>query len=214
MVGEIRIYVEGGGESRRLQSPLREAFGAFFREPIDRARLQEIRWYLVACGSRSDTFSDFMKALESHPDAFNLLLIDSEEPIMPKQGKWDHLKQRDNWTAPKIDDEHCHFMVCMMEAWIVADVDALTKYYGQGFSANSIPGNKNVEEIPKQILVTSLKNATRHTKTKGEYEKARDAPHLIRKLDAVKVREAAPHCERLFNTLLTLIGDVGSPRIP
>jgi hypothetical protein len=193
--------VEGGGQTRRLQAPLRAGLSVFFKVIIDALRKKRVNWHLILCGSRNETFRDFMTALVTHPTAYNVLLIDSEEPVTLARHKWDYLKQHDRFDTPHIDDDHCHFMVCTMEAWLIADIDALVRYYGSEFNRNSIPMNPSVEEITKQTLFSSLKTATRHT-GKGEYDKSRDAPKLLELLDVPKVRQSAPHCERFFSILL------------
>lgn len=92
-------------------------------------------------------------------------------------------------------------MVQTMEAWLVADRDALSRFYGQHFNANRLPNNPNVEEIERQTLALALADATRHTQ-KREYHKIRHGPALLKMVDVTKVRQAAPHCERLFATLI------------
>jgi len=105
-------------------------------------------------------------ALDTHSDAFNVLLVDSEGPV--DNGPKEHLKSRDGWNLPNISVEHYHLMVQMMEAWLVADRDALSRFYGQKFNVNAIPRDLNVEQIGKQALESALKEATRHT-ANGEY---------------------------------------------
>jgi hypothetical protein len=126
--------------------------------------------------------------LEDYPDAFNILLVDSEAAV--NKPPWDHLKSRDNWDSPSVDDTHCHLMVQAMEAWFIADIDTLKKFYGQGFRENSIPRNPNVEKIDKDSLEPSLKEATRNT-VKGEYQKIQHASKLLELLNVAKVREAS-----------------------
>lgn len=92
-----------------------------------------------------------------------------------------------------------------MEAWFIADIDTLKKFYGQGFKEDSIPKNPNVEQIDKDALEPSLKAATRNT-TKGEYQKIQHASQLLG-LDVTKVRTASRHCERLFTTLAEIINE-------
>jgi hypothetical protein len=87
-----------------------------------------------------------------------------------------------------------------MEAWLIADVEVLQKFYGQGFNANPIPKTLNVEHISKQTIESALKSATRRT-AKGEYHKIKHGAKLLRQLNASKVRAAAFHCDRLFTTL-------------
>jgi hypothetical protein len=204
MVREIRIYFEG---DRALQP----AFGVFLAEARERARARNIRWSLIACGSRSRAFLDFQDALDDHPEAFNLLLVDSEEPVV--QPPWEHLRcrQQDQWTPPRIDDSHCHLMVQMMEGWFVADVQALKDYYKKGFNAKVIPKGVNVEQIEKEKIDTALHEATRKT-SKGKYDKTKHAPEILQRLNVAKVRKAAPHCDRLFKTLTEITRSLGAER--
>jgi len=197
---EIRIYVEGGGD-KETKADIRRGFDAFLSEVKDRARSRRFRWSVVACGPRGQALSDFRTALRAHPKAANLLLVDAEGPVSlsPKE----HLAQRDGWDMAGIDDPQCHLMVQAMEAWLVADVEALQEFYGQGFNSSAIPKTANVEAIEKARLLTSLESATRST-SKGAYHKTRHAPKLLAMLDVSKVR-AAPHCERLLALLDSLL---------
>jgi hypothetical protein len=54
-------------------------------------------------------------------------------------------------------------MVQCLESWFLADKAALEKYYGRQFMNDNLPGNPNIEEIPKQDVVDGLKAATRGT---------------------------------------------------
>jgi hypothetical protein len=85
-------------------------------------------------------------------------------------------------------------MVQAMEAWFIADIDTLKKFYGQGFRETSIPRNLNVEKIDKDSLEPSLKEATRNT-VKGEYQKIQHASELLELLNVTK-------CERLLTTAI------------
>jgi hypothetical protein len=141
----------------------------------------------------------------THPDAFNVLLVDAEAPVN-KKSPWEHLKFRDNWDKPtEVDDDNCHLMVQTMEAWFIADFATLKKFYGQGFKENAIPKNANVETIAKDNLEPTLKTATSRT-TKEEYHKIKHASELLESLDVTQVRQASPYCDRLFNTLRSRIG--------
>ncbi len=200
---EVRIYVEGGGESGQTKAMMRRGFQAFFRELRQRARQRRVRWQVIACGSRNDAFDDFTKALRGHPEAFNILLVDSEGPVSGNARK--HVNARDNWNTRGLSDDQCHLMVQMMEAWLVADVEALRGFYGQGFRDNAIPGTRNVEAIDKQRLESALSRATRDTQ-KGEYHKIKHGATLLGRIDPAKVREKARHCERLFRTVERRLG--------
>lgn len=198
MVKEIRIYIEGGGDSNNTKASIRKGFSQFFKELVDLARSKEIGWKIIVCGSRNNAFRDFKNALESHQNAFNVLLVDAEAPV--NNSPWEHLNKRDNWTPPEIDDIYCHLMVQTMEAWMIADVETLKNFYGKGFKENAIPKTLNVEKIDKSALASSLKEATRNT-SKGEYQKIKHASKLLEMLDVEKVRQASFHCDGLFKIL-------------
>lgn len=205
MVKEIRIYVEGGGDKKDTKARMREGFSGFLKDLSKIARSQRIKWQIIACGSRGNAFSDFKTALEAHPDAFNVLLVDSEGRVPVDTKPWEYLKKHEQWDSPGLDNAHCHLMVQAMEAWLIADTDTLKRFYGQEFKENSIPRNPKVEEIDKGSLEPSLKTASRNT-SKGEYQKIQHASKLLEQLDAAKVRSSAPYCDRLFTTLAEKMG--------
>ena len=194
--------MEGGGDQRDKSQPLREGLGQFLAPLRERARLRKINWDIMVCGSRNSAFDNFKTALKVHPEAFNILLVDSEGPV--HQQPWAHLK-RDRWKKPaRVKEENCHLMVQAMEAWLIADVDALRAFYGQGFNSNPIPKTKDVESVEKARLVSSLRQAIRKT-SKRDYDKTRHAPKILALLNAEKVQKKAAHCKRLFNTLTKIM---------
>ena len=198
MTEEIRIYVEGGGDCTAGRSSIRQGFGAFLGSLRNQARSKGIRWNVIASGTRNSCYDDFCTALRTHPDAFNVLLVDSEGPVLD-QGPLHYLSQHDGWSVPALD-EHCHLMAQMMEAWLIADRDTLKNYYGQGFLNSAIPKNADVEQIDKATLESALDNATRNTQ-KGKYHRIRHGADLLQRVDPDVVRRKARHCERLFRAL-------------
>jgi hypothetical protein len=198
MVGAVRIYVEGGGDGKDRRALVRKGFRQFLSYVVDIARERQIKWDIIACGSRNSTVDDFRTALRKHPRAFNVLLVDAEDPVV--FGVRQHLRNREGWDLTAVEDEQCHLMVQVVEAWLVADIEALHRYYGQGFNSNAIPKTVNVEEIDKPTLYSSLDAATRHT-TKGKYHKILHGPEILGSLDVSKVRIRATHCERLLAML-------------
>jgi hypothetical protein len=194
----IRIYAEGGGDSRDAKAFLREGLSAFLQGLNSLARDKGIRWHIVTCGPRKAAFDAFRTAQAQHPEAFNVLLVDSEAPVQTTP--WSHLHERDGWDADGLSNDCCHLMTQAMEAWFIADVAALARFYGQGFHDGGIPRNPDVEQVPKDQLESSLRNASRHTQ-KGEYHKARHAWKILKLIDPGTVRRASVHCDRLFATL-------------
>lgn len=198
MVSEIRIYIEGGGDSRSARDELRRGFGTFFRSLRDLARSRRIGWRIALCGSRESAYGDFVTALQTHPNSFNVLLVDAEAPVTVPP--WKHLCRNDGWSGSGTGDDHCHLMVQLSETWFIADIGTLSSFYGAQFNPNPIPGNARVETVPKDAVLEALKKATRSTQ-KGEYHKIRHAALLLEKIDVAVVRRKAPHCDRLFNIL-------------
>jgi hypothetical protein len=202
VVSEIRLYVEGGGDGKETKARMRQGVHAFLQKIVDVARSKRVKWQIIACGPRTKAFSAFEMALATHPEAYNILLVDAEGPVHTPP--WQHLQNRDNWRVSDMDDQHCHLMVHTMEAWLIADREALAHFYGPGFGAGALPRRANVEQIDRSTLVSALQAATRHT-SKGEYHKIRHGCILLGRLESARVRRAAPHCERLFATLEGLL---------
>jgi hypothetical protein len=194
----VRIYVEGGGDTRVTRSQCREGFAAFFRKALPDANQPQVR----ASGSGREALGDFATALAQAEDSPPLLLVDSEGPVEQFGKPWHHLETKLKWSKPDgATDDHAHLMVQCMESWFLADRGALTSFYGQGFTENSLPRNAKVEEVPKEDVLSGLRQGTRNTKTKGEYHKTRHGFDVLALIAPAKVRGAAPHADRLLKFL-------------
>jgi Domain of unknown function (DUF4276) len=203
-MAEIRIYCEGGGDGPNTKDPFREGIRTFLKELYEIASEKRIQLRLIICGGRTSAYDNFKTALQIHRDAVNILLVDAEAPVT--KTPWLHLKQRDNWDALGCSDEQCHLMVQTMEAWLLADPEALATFYGQGFNVNALPKNRDVEKIDKPALAKSLNNAIRQT-NKPEYLKIRHGAELLKLIAPVKVRQASQHCDRMFKTISLLMNE-------
>ena len=192
MPTEIRIYFEG-------HRALKAGFSQFFADLRRRAKSHRCPFELISGGSGATTCRDFSIALKTHPNAWNILLKDSEGPDAGELSET--LCREQGW-----DKAHCDsifWMVEMMEAWFHADKDALEEFYGQNFNRGILRPNPKVEEIPKTDLERGLRDATRHT-SKGNYfdSKTSHGPKLLAVISPGKVQKAAPNCKRLFETIL------------
>jgi hypothetical protein len=200
LVKEIRIYMEGAGAKDRTNSArLSEGMRQFLSRVWEEARTRRVKLRLITSGPREAAYDAFSIAQRQHLDAYNVLLVDSEGPVEGTPSE--HLAETEGWDLSGASADQVHLMVQSMEAWLVADSDSIARFYGKGFTASAVPKTKNVETIAKDDLVPALKRATRGTK-KGEYHKTRHAFDLLAQIDPAKVRSRAPHCERLFQTLL------------
>lgn len=191
----VRIYVEGGGQGS-TKSKCRQAFRMFFQKVVP-----PTSFTVIASGDRAAAFQDFCLAIEAHQHDFIILLVDSEEAVTV--GAWQHLGARegDKWRRPAgTHEDQAHLMVQVMEAWFLADQQALIAYYGQGFLAGSLPAQGNIELIPKQEVFRCLQHASRKT-TKGEYRKATHGFDLLERIRPDRVRAASNHANRLLDTL-------------
>lgn len=207
MVGEIRIYVEGGGDQNFGMVQLRDGFNSFLSEAKEAADSKNIDWQIIPCGGRRGAYKKFCNALEDHPDAFNILLVDSEEKV--EYTPWKHLKNRkhDEWEKPEsVDEDNCQLMVQIMESWFLADIEALAGYFGENFDESALPADTEIENIGKDSVILSLNKAALKT-VKKRYHKIKDGTEILKIIDVAKVRAAAPHCERLFSTLEQKIGE-------
>lgn len=192
----LRIYVEGGAPGS-IKARCREGFSKFFQKVVPPGSFA-----VMASGSRSSAYEDFCLALRQDDGHYYVLLVDSEEEVT--KAPWTHLAERrgDGWTRPAgAADGQAQLMAQVMEAWFLADKEALADYYGDGFTAGSLPARDNVELIPKRDIYDGLSRASRNTKTKGEYHKTRHGFDLLRAIDPAKVRKASAHAERLLTMM-------------
>ncbi len=122
MVKSIAIYIEGGGDTISTKSELREGFSEFLKSARELARQKRMKWRLIPCGGRSQTYDAFVDAVANEPAVFNVLLVDSEEPVTSSASPWTHLLNRpaDRWhKPPNTGDAQCQMMVVCMEAWFL-----------------------------------------------------------------------------------------------
>jgi hypothetical protein len=192
----VRIYVEGGGDNKDPIKRCNEGFASYCQKLTPPNRSPRI----VACGGRDRAFDRFRTAVQNaQPGETYVLLVDAEAPLnaaSPVQ----HLQDRDGWSFPALSHHRAFLMVQAMEAWFLADREMLAAFYDGGFLASSLPGNINIEAIPKDDLEPKLKRASKPTQ-KGEYHKTRHGFDLLGKINPVKVENASPHAAS-FNKFL------------
>ncbi|WP_425618227.1 DUF4276 family protein [Anatilimnocola sp. NA78] len=205
---EIAIFVEGGGDSTALKADLRTGFDQLLSEQKNNARAKRLGWKLSCCGGRDATCDQFLNAVKVAPQGkLCVLLVDSEEAT-PEVTADDtnsaqskaHLTRRDGWNLSSIPAEQIHLMVQCMEAWIVADPDALAAFYGKDFRAKKLPARANLESEPKLELCDKLVAATRDTQ-KQQYHKTQHGPKLLRLIAPDKVKVRCPHFKVLTDWL-------------
>jgi hypothetical protein len=199
---KIKIYVEGGGNNNEdVRARCRQGFAEYCKKVAPDRQTK-----VVACGGRKQAFDRFkIEAGRNKTDEYCVLLVDSEGPVRRGATPATHLNERDRWDFAQLPSKHIFLMVEAMEAWFLADRDALESYYGQGFRRNALPGDElHIEAILKDDLVPSLENASRDTKTKGQYHKTRHGFALLAKIDPAKVEAGSPHAAAFHNSLRSI----------
>lgn len=204
---EIKLYVEGGkGSHKRATIKLQQGFDAFFRDLKSAAREKRISFKIIPAGNTQSTYEDFIFSVKNAPQSFNLLLVDSDGAVAEVETARAFLQNKyKKWNLQTVTDEQCHLMTQIMESWFLADVDALKLFYGKEFKESAIPKNRNVEEIAKETVEKCLETATAKTQ-KAEYHKIEHGTKLLELINSSKVRDAAPHCDKLFESIEKKIG--------
>jgi hypothetical protein len=208
VVKSIAIYIEGGGPTGATRDPFRRGISALLESVVTEIRKRRIQWRPIVCGGRQEAYNKFCDALVKEPHVFNMLLVDSEDPVMITVSPWDHLKGRegDKWDKPEqTGDARCQMMVACMEAWFLADPAGLKKHFGGNFDVGKLPPTNQAENQARSAVHDALKKATQPTPAK-EYRKIRDGAKLLEKVDPAEVRKHCKWCERLFQDLGKAIG--------
>ena len=196
----VRLYIEGGGDNRRLGAQFREGWTKFFAAAGLGGRMPKV----VRGGSRIQTFDRFATDVVGRsPDIVSLLLVDSEDPIRPDHSVWQHLEARDGWNKPVgAGDDDAFLMVQVMETWFLADRDALREYFGSRFSENALGQWARLEHVPKKTVLNALSKAT--VRCKKQYAKGQVSFELLAHVDPARVEAACPHAKALGNRLRSL----------
>jgi hypothetical protein len=194
---KVRIYVEGGGDSRTLNSKCREGFRKLLEKAGFKGRMPRI----TACGSRESTFEDFQTALsDTRGEAFPILLVDSEGPVNSEP--WQHWRDRDGWIKPvNADNDQAQLMVQCMETWCVADREALQDFFGNRLHERSLPPDDNLETRTKDDVQTALERATHPCGRDREYKKGVRSFELLACLNPARLQERLPHFLKLCDAL-------------
>ena len=193
----LKIFVEGGGDNEDSITRCRQGFRAYCAKVAGDKSQPKI----VPCGGRDQTFKKFKNEIKfSKVEERCALLVDSEGPVGAKDPVA-CLSERDQWKFPPLENHRVFVMVQAMEAWFLADREALDLFYDGGFLENSLPGSPtNVEAVLKDDLERHLKHASKPT-SKGEYHKTRHGFALLALINPTKVEAGSPHA-KLFNEFL------------
>lgn len=202
--GRVVLIVEGGGDGRNdLKVECRRGFNRL----LERAGWSKRMPRIVAAGSRNNAYSVFAGMFEDlltkRSRELPLLLVDSEGPVSTAS-PWAHVKGRtlDGWERPEgAEDDQLHLMVQCMEAWFLADREAMKAFFGKGFRENALPAaTRHLETIPPAEVVQALARAAGGAAKEG-YRKGAHSFKLLAVLDPAKIRAASPWAERFFSVV-------------
>lgn len=193
----VKLYVEGGGTSSEIRRECRKGFRIY----LEKAGFKGCMPRIVACGPRQDALDRFRTALDSGERA--LLLVDSETAVAPDMSPWSHLtgQPEERFARPRnAGDLDCHLMVVCMESWFLADKEALSAFFGQGFNPGVLPQRSEIEAVPKADVYAGLRNATANCKA-ARYEKGRHSFRILERICPKKVARASHWAKRFLDAL-------------
>lgn len=195
---QLKLYVEGGGDSEALHTELRQGFATLLRNAGVRRQPR-----IVACGGRGQTLDDFKSAVEGkRGEERAFLLVDSEIGVDVGDSVWDHLRKQAGWERPAGAEEgSAHLMVQCMETWFIADLDTLEVFFHPTFNRKPVPDWPDLEAVPKQRLFGTLAAATRKGKA---YTKGKMSFEILGKLKAERVEAGCPAAEAFFKAMRAL----------
>ena len=201
----VKIYVEGGGDSKEQHVRCREGF----RKLIEKAGFKGRMPAIVAGGGRGSTYDSFKTATAAGDQAaYPLLLVDSEDPLEDEDRAsdsavaWAHLKSRDNWDRPAgVKNDQAQLMVTCMETWIMADREALHTVFGASLRTNALLPQDNLEARTRQDVHNALENATRDCGREKAYRKGSRSFQVLAQLNPETLNRHLSHFQRFITTL-------------
>ncbi len=193
-MSRVFLYVEGGG----AETIVRKAFHDLLSAAGFAGKLPRI----VACGSREEAYKKFRLAA-TYPDSLPVLLVDSEDPVNGKS-VWTHLLDRDGWVKPaRVNDLQGYLMVTSMETWLMADPQALQRFFHRGFDKNKLLGNHALESRTRQDVQKALYQATRNCSQ--SYKKGPVSFKALGFVDPATLKVHLPHFRQFIDGLGQLL---------
>ena len=111
-------------------------------------------------------------------------------------------------------DDQVHLMVQCMEAWFMADREAVVEHFDKGLKTDDLPSrvDGDIERISKATITAALEKAARKVgKARGTekraYHKVEDGFSLLERVAPEKVCKASKHAHRLREILESILPD-------
>jgi hypothetical protein len=176
-----KVYVEGGG-NRLLDSQVKEGFKKLF--DFDGVQF-------VPCGSRSEAFKEFKKAVLKSDGTWPILLVDSED-VVTAETRMKHLESRpdDQWKFPdSVAERQVQLMMTCTESWLICDKTALKNYFGDCFEDSGLPTISIIESQDRKIAMQLLKDATQDCAKEKRYAEKTKGKHSFKILKTIKLEK-------------------------
>ena len=195
---KIKLYVEGGGDSKSQHVNCREGF----RKLLENAGFKGKMPRIVACGGRRTVYDKFITSVNSNESDYNpMMLIDSETRVT-NHNLWEFLKESEGWDKPdNSDDSQVQLMAQCMETWCVVDRETLRSFFGQCLNEASLPPLNNLESRDKKEILQALENATCQCEKDRKYKKGKRSFKLLGELNTDVLMNELYYFKRLCETL-------------
>jgi hypothetical protein len=193
----VKLYIEGGGDSKEQHSRCREGF----RKLLERSGFSGRMPRIIAGGGRNATFRSFAIAIRSGECKYPILLVDSEDVLSNSNTRaWEHLAERDNWERPqRVEDDQAQLMVTCMETWIIADRTALRTYFGAFIRESSLCSIIDLETRHRHEIQEALADATNNCKK--IYRKGERSFEIVAQLNPEILKHHLPHFKSFVDAL-------------
>ncbi len=195
------MYVEGGGKGAP-GNDLKVGFqNGLFNELRLRGRDNGVELSFRAGTGQGQTTKLFLAALRNDPHCVNVLLVDAEGPV--DGNAIDHIrKTHKSFDAPKQGD--LHLMVQAMEAWFVADSEAVRRVFGSKAKTDHLGMILDVERTTVKELQAALHKAAAETPAR-RYQKALHQRSLLEAVRVENIKGRCPHFMRFHAHLERLV---------
>jgi hypothetical protein len=86
-----------------------------------------------------------------------------------------------------------------METWLIADINNLSNYFGNGFRGQLLRDWPDLEQVDKATIIKALKSATSECRT--HYEKGDVSFEILETTSPSEVEQRCPAAKRFLDRL-------------